>query len=255
MTQRQSSLPQIFKGIALFTPGGDMVYTIDPNKQDRWHLHLCLCLQEVLGLPEPPHFLIPAYTATVDRWLNSRTGKVEVSAELYPAVKPYLPLLQVLFDIQTPWQIASWQEEHCNPAVLETYRPQFSALWEENDLIIKLDPQNPRVKIAHPINFQSTLQLVPSQSNSYQDGYILRLFISGDSLKIEKTLDTIHQALEQGLVSPYTLKIIDITKNPEQAEIHHISATPTLVRIFPEPVKRIVGNLDNPEKVLQVISS
>ena len=247
-------MPQLFKGIALFTPGGDVVYTIDPNKQDRWHLHLCLCLQEVLGLPEPPHFLIPGYTATVDRWLNPRTGKIEVAAEIYPAVKAYLPLLQVLFDTKTPWQVASWQEEHCNPAVLETYRPQFLPLWSENDLIIKLDPQNPRVKMARGINLKPTLEAASSRSNSYKDGYILRLFISSDSPKIEKTLDSIHQALEQGLVSPYTLKIIDITKNPEQAEIHQISATPTLVRIFPEPVKRIVGNLDNPEQVLEVIS-
>lgn len=255
MSDRQYSLPQFFKGIALFTPGGDLVYTIDPNKQDRWHLHLCLCLQEVLGLPEPPHFLVPGYTAAVDRWLNPSTGKVEVAAELYPAVKKFLPLLQVLFDTKTPWQIASWQEEHCNPAIIETYRSQFSALWQKNDLIIRLDPQNPRVKIAKPIKFQSEAKIIPSQFEPYRDGYILRLFISGDSLNIEKTLENIRQALEQGLLNPYTLKIIDITKNPEQAEIHQISATPTLLRIFPEPVKRIVGNFDDPQKVLQIISS
>ena len=252
MTDSQSSYSQLFKGIALFTPGGDLVYTIDPKKQERWHIHLCLCLQEVFGLPEPPHFLVPAYTATVDRWLNPVTGNIEVAAELYPAVKQYLPLLQVLFNTKTSWQVASWQEEHCNPAIIETYRRQFSPLWETKDLIIKLDPQNPRVKIVPPLELEPKSTITPSP---YREGYILRLFISSDSLNIEKTLDSIHQALEQGLVSPYTLKIIDIKKNPEQAEVNHIAATPTLVRIFPEPVKRIVGNLDNPEKVLRIISS
>ena len=256
LSARQSSLPQIFKGIALFTPGGDLFYTIDPNKQDRWHLHLCLCLQEVFGLPEPPHFLVPGYTATVDRWLNPRTGKIEVSAELYPAVKRYLPLLQVLFETKTPWQVAPWQEEHCNPAILETYRSQFSALWQEKDLIIKLDPQNPKIKIVPSINLEPTVKTAPSPSiASYRDGYILRLFISSDNLNLEKTLDSIHQVLEQGLSSPYTLKIIDITKNPEQAEVNHISATPTLVRMYPEPVKKIVGELDDPQRVLRIISS
>ncbi|MFM7558989.1 MAG: circadian clock protein KaiB, partial [Cylindrospermopsis raciborskii] len=58
------SLPQVFKGIALFTPGGDLIYCIDPSKQKRWHLHLCGVLQQILNLSEPPHFLVPCYTAT-----------------------------------------------------------------------------------------------------------------------------------------------------------------------------------------------
>ncbi|WP_239651521.1 hypothetical protein [Neosynechococcus sphagnicola] len=48
--------PNLFKGIALFTPGGDLIYGIDVSKQSRWHLHLCTALQELLGLTEPPHF-------------------------------------------------------------------------------------------------------------------------------------------------------------------------------------------------------
>ena len=53
MKESSSPLPDFYKGIVLFTPGGDIIYTIDPNKQERWHLHLCLGLQEILGLPEP----------------------------------------------------------------------------------------------------------------------------------------------------------------------------------------------------------
>ncbi|HHP7229895.1 MAG TPA: circadian clock KaiB family protein [Xenococcaceae cyanobacterium] len=252
MNPRQSSLPQTFKAIALFTPGGDLIYTIDPDKQDRWHLHLCLGLQEVFSLAEPPYFLVPSHTATVDRYLITDTGKVAVCAELYPAVKRYLPLLQVLFETKTPWQIAPWQEESCNPAILETYRPQFSALWQENNLIIRLDPDHPKVKILPPANLKTGASI---STISASESYILKLFISSDSLKIEKTLDSIHQALEQGLTTPYTLKIIDISKNPEQAEMHQISATPTLVRVAPKPVKKIVGDLDNPQRVFRIISS
>ncbi|MFM6041706.1 MAG: circadian clock protein KaiB, partial [Dolichospermum sp.] len=42
------SKPQLFKGIALFTPGGDLIYCIDPSKQGRWHLNLCAALREIL---------------------------------------------------------------------------------------------------------------------------------------------------------------------------------------------------------------
>ncbi|MGL6284372.1 MAG: circadian clock KaiB family protein, partial [Microcoleaceae cyanobacterium] len=76
----------LFKGIALFTPGGDLVYCIDPSKQSRWHLHLCAVLQDILGLPEPPHFLVPAYTATIDQWLDNRTNQIQVAAAIYPLV-------------------------------------------------------------------------------------------------------------------------------------------------------------------------
>ena len=75
---KQLSKPQLFKGIALFTPGGDLIYCIDSSKQGRWHLNLCAALQEILDLPEPPHFLVPCYTATIDHWLNPQTQKVQV---------------------------------------------------------------------------------------------------------------------------------------------------------------------------------
>lgn len=49
-------LPQVFKGIALFTPGGDLIYGIDPHKQTQWHSHLCQGLQAIMGLTDSPHF-------------------------------------------------------------------------------------------------------------------------------------------------------------------------------------------------------
>jgi len=77
-------LPDIFKGIALFTPGGDLIYCIDPNKQTHWHLNLCAALQSALGLPEPPHFLVPSFTATIDRWRDPYSHRIHTRAEVYP---------------------------------------------------------------------------------------------------------------------------------------------------------------------------
>lgn len=230
--------PELFKGIALFTPGGDLIYCIDPDKKGRWHLHLCAGLQEILQLPEPPHFLVPGYTATIDRWIDPQTQQIKTAAEVYPLVQRHKLLLNAVF--KTPnlsWEVIPWPEELGDPFVLETYRAQFPQLWEEHDLIVRFDEKG----------FQSRSQSVTSQ------GYVLRLFISGHSSNNATTLQNLHTLLKRSLHHPYTLKIIDVFKHPEQAEANQISATPTLVRVWPLPVRRIVGELDNSEKVLQVL--
>jgi circadian clock protein KaiB len=84
-------------------------------------------------------------------------------------------------------------------------------------------------------------------------GYIFRLFVSGHNVDTERTLQILHRLLEQSLGHPYTLKVIDIFKHPEQAEANFISATPTLIRISPQPIKRIVGELDDVERVLKLL--
>jgi circadian clock protein KaiB len=177
-------LPDIFKGIALFTPGGDLIYGIDPSKQAQWHIHLCLGLQEIWGLADSPHFLVPGYTATVERWLDPQTQQIKAIAEVYPSVQRYIPLLQVLFDLEstTNWHIAPWQEEHCNRAVIETYRQKFPQLWEARDLIVRLDPKQSR-QLATEINNSEAI------NQEQVGGYVFRLFISSDNATAEKNLE------------------------------------------------------------------
>ena len=115
--------PPVFKGIALFTPGGVVIYCIDPHKQARWHMHLCGALQHLLNLAEPPHFLTPCYAATIDRSLHPKTQQVSDIAEASALVIRYQPLLNAIFE--TPgliWQKAPPHPEICDPAVLATYR-------------------------------------------------------------------------------------------------------------------------------------
>ncbi len=254
MTQNPVVIPKLFKGIALFTPGGDLVYCIDPSKQGRWHSHLCSSLQDLLGLPEPPHFLIPGYTATVDRWFDHATQAIITVAELYPAVQRHQPLLNSLFAIGgLNWQTACWQEESCNPIIFETYRQQFPQLWEEHDLVVRLEKWEEEVGIEPEPRVSKRFGISPVAE--VNQGYLLRLFVSGNSENTQNILKTIHQLLEQGLQNPYTLKVIDILKHPEQAEIHHIVATPTLVRVYPHPVRRIVGELEDLPRLLQIIAT
>lgn len=249
-------LLDIYKGIALFTPGGDLIYGIDPDKQAQWHSHLCFELQKKWGLADLPHFLVPGFTATVEKYLDPNTNKIKTIAEVYPSVQRYIPLLQVIFNLEpsVQWHLAPWQEEHCNRAVIDTYKSHFSELWLPKNLIIRLDQSSPT-----PINVEDSISptnLHPNtaRSSSEQVGYTFHLFISGKNDTAEQTLNLIHQLLEEGLTSPYTLKVVDICQNPQQAIIHQIFVTPTLIRVAPKPTKRIVGQFDDIPRILKIIA-
>jgi len=235
---------QVYKGIALFTPGGDVIYGKDADKSKRWHLDLCEGLQELLTLDESPHFLVPAYTATVDKWLDPQTNHIQASCEVYPLVQRYQPLLNALFGLegQRHWNVLPWLENYGNPRIIETYREQFPQLWENHDLVV---------------NLGSLHQTYPDlrQSGASPNNYILRLFVSGPSQGTTEALTTLHRLLEKKLSESYTLKVVDIMKHPEQAELNQVSATPTLVRLYPEPVRRIVGEWDNLDRILQLITA
>ncbi|WP_353931900.1 circadian clock KaiB family protein [Okeanomitos corallinicola TIOX110] len=245
----QVSQSQLFKGIALFTPGGDLIYCIDHSKKGRWHLHLCVALQEILDLSEPPHFLVPCYTATIDHWLNPRTQEIQTFAEAYPTVMRYQPLLSAIFDTgNLVWQAAPWQEGMCDQMVLATYRSSFPQLWEDHDLIVRLDAKDSWAKYQPP-------RLKSQPETMTNQGYVLRLFVAGHSMTTERSLENLQDLLERSLGYPYTLKVIDVLTHPEQAEINQVSATPTLVKVWPHPVRRIVGDLDNVEKLLQMLDA
>lgn len=245
---------KLFKGIALFTPGGDLVYCIDPSKQARWHISLCVALQEMLGLSEPPHFLVPGYTATVDLWLDPHANQVKVMGEIYPPVYRYQALLNAVFGVEDlVWQVATWQEESCNPLILATYRHQFPELWEDHDLVVCVDKLGSREGMGQALDAEPTA-IAPVEYPEAQ-GYVLHLFVSGHNTATERTLQSLYQLLEQCLTHPYTLKVIDIYKHPEQAEADQVSATPTLVKVWPRPIRKIVGDLENIDKVLQALGA
>lgn len=265
MKTDRPSLPKFFKGIALFTPGGDLIYCIDDRKQTRWHLQLCVALQEILGLSEPPHFLIPCYTATVDCWIDPISRQLRVSAEAYPPVLRHQTLLNAVFDTSDlVWHLI--REEMCEPMAIATYHQQFPQLWENHDLVVRFPISQSRStqlfqKTTPPPSRFGPPPIEPLHSSASgagtleTPGYVLRLFVSGTNPNTERTLVSVHQLLEQSLHHPYTLKVIDVLKHPEQAEQDQISATPTLIKVWPKPVRRIVGELNDPEKIMRLLSS
>jgi len=247
------SLPTLFKGLALFTPGGDMVYCIDPDKKQRWHLQLCALLQELLDLAEPPHFLVPCYTATIDRWRDPRTQDIIQHAEAYPLVLRHQALLNAAFGTGSlTWQAVPQVAEVCDRPILERYRQQFPSLWDNHDLIVQFSGNElGAVTPAQPFNSNPFNASKPQPST----GYILRLYVAGNNAVTEGILRNLHELLERSLNQPYTLRVIDIYKNPEQAESDRITATPTLMRVHPRPVRRLVGELKEVDQLLQVFAS
>lgn len=78
----------------------------------------------------------------------------------------------------------------------------------------------------------------------------LLLYIAGQTPKSIKALSNIKKYAEEHLNGIYSIEIIDLLVSPQLAEGDQILAVPTLVRKFPEPIRKIIGDLSNEEKVL-----
>jgi circadian clock protein KaiB len=80
--------------------------------------------------------------------------------------------------------------------------------------------------------------------------YKLRLFITGSTPRSARAIATMRKICEENLRGRYDLEVVDVYENPESTRDLQIIATPTLVKILPEPLRRIIGDLSNEEKVL-----
>lgn len=86
--------------------------------------------------------------------------------------------------------------------------------------------------------------------NVIKKTYVLKLYVTGNTPNSVRALRTLKNILEQEFQGVYALKVIDVLKNPQVAEEDKILATPTLAKILPLPVRRIIGDLSDREKVL-----
>lgn len=78
----------------------------------------------------------------------------------------------------------------------------------------------------------------------------LRLYIAGKTLKSVTALTNLQKYCEEHLKGQYVIEVIDLLEKPQLAEGDQIFAIPTLVRKVPEPIRKIIGDLSNEEKVL-----
>ena len=78
----------------------------------------------------------------------------------------------------------------------------------------------------------------------------LRLYVAGQTPKSTAAFDNLKRVCEEHLAGRYTIEVVDLLVNPRLAAGDQILAVPTLVRKFPEPIRKIIGDLSNEERVL-----
>jgi len=87
-------------------------------------------------------------------------------------------------------------------------------------------------------------------TNGDSNFWELRLYVAGQTPKSMAALDNLKNICEKHLAGKYRIEVIDLLKNPQLAKGDQILAVPTLVRKLPEPVRKILGDLSNTERVL-----
>jgi circadian clock protein KaiB len=78
----------------------------------------------------------------------------------------------------------------------------------------------------------------------------LRLYVAGQTPKSTAALANLRRICETHLAGRYKIEVVDLLKNPQLAAGDQILAVPTVVRQLPEPIKKIIGDLSNEERVL-----
>src|ERR1700752_1279151 len=93
---------------------------------------------------------------------------------------------------------------------------------------------------------ESNLSAAPDAGSVYR----LRLYVAGQTPKSVLAFRNLKQICEEHLQGRYEIEVVDLLENPQLASGDQILALPTLVRRLPEPIKKIIGDLSNKERVL-----
>ena len=80
--------------------------------------------------------------------------------------------------------------------------------------------------------------------------FILKLYITGKTANSQKAVENLKNICEVELEGKYELQIIDVLESPQAAEDDKILATPTLIKQLPPPIRRIIGDLSDKDKLL-----
>ncbi len=97
------------------------------------------------------------------------------------------------------------------------------------------------------MNTEGTVQNGESDSPPMYD---LRLYLAGHSPKSVRAVENLRRTCEEYLPGRYRIELVDLLENPQLARGDEIIAVPTLVRKLPEPVRKIIGDLSDTEKLL-----
>ncbi|MEA2473689.1 MAG: circadian clock protein KaiB [Thermoleophilaceae bacterium] len=97
------------------------------------------------------------------------------------------------------------------------------------------------------------MRFLPAEAadpNAQAEIYRLRLYVAGQSPKSLKALANLKRICEEHLESRYEIEVVDLVEQPRLAAGDEIIAIPTLVRRLPEPMRKVIGDLSDSERVL-----
>jgi circadian clock protein KaiB len=80
--------------------------------------------------------------------------------------------------------------------------------------------------------------------------YVLRLYVTGSTRRSARAIETMRQICDTYLIGRHELEVIDLYQHPEVAAREQIIAAPTLVKLFPAPLRRVIGDLSDRQRVL-----
>jgi circadian clock protein KaiB len=91
---------------------------------------------------------------------------------------------------------------------------------------------------------------LPPEGTPDAESFVLRLYVAGQTPKCMRAFVNLKRICEQYLTNRYRIEMIDLLENPALARGDQILAVPTLVRRVPVPVRKIIGDLSNTQRVL-----
>ena len=97
---------------------------------------------------------------------------------------------------------------------------------------------------------KETSDVTIKKEKSIKDAWVLRLYVAGQTPKAILAFTNLKRICEEQLNGKYSIEVIDLLKNPHLANEFQIVALPTLIRKLPVPVRKIIGDLSNTERVL-----
>ncbi len=83
--------------------------------------------------------------------------------------------------------------------------------------------------------------------------FVLRLYVSGMTVRSRQAIDNIRKLCEEHLAGRYDLEIVDIYQQPELAKDEQVIAAPTLVKKLPPPLRRVIGDMGDPGRIMVVL--
>ena len=107
-----------------------------------------------------------------------------------------------------------------------------------NDSLVPLNPRNPRA------TFERAAHTRPAER------YLLRLYVTGMTPRSVRAVNNLRAICDEYLEGRYDLEVIDIYQQPVLTKGEQIIAAPTLIKKLPLPIRRIIGDMSNRERVL-----